>query len=616
VLATCVLAAAMAVSMQPASGASSSVVVTLDVISSTSLVTTGCATSTAGRTDFGTVQPGSTVLTSQDCALTFGSSNDTGRLLVFQRDGLGDALARATDGTPQAGWGAGGVLEVATAPPENAQVGRAFGLARQTDGKLVLSGSTDALGNAYITRVSPTTGAVDTSFADGDGDGVNGVGIIDYGVDITTAYAAVTDSRDRLYVIGIYGISGTDDAFIARYTAEGEVDNSWSGDGVAWFQFDGASTDDNSKYVQLDSQERAVVVGRTRVGGVDRAGVARFTVDGELDTTFSGDGRWSQDVLGGGGTVDSFDALAIRADDSFVAAGHGLVAADGADEQGIAVRFAEDGTASWTQKYDLGSATDRISHVAFDAAGRTYLSGRGRESAGNDDMVVARVDTATGVLDTATYGGGNGIASFDNANAIDNGTSMYVHADGRAMVVGQTLDGGDNDGFVGRARADGTPDTTFSGDGELVIDQVAGSADLAEFVLPGTDGGMLALGRSGANRTFLTRLSGVAIADFVFNSNDFNQGTSGAFGMCIHDAGATTTPTAPWTEAGTGNCTATLESNWRGIPDSSADAAAQVAAADPNVAAATIGFRFGVRTEIGTSKGTYEAPITFQVLAP
>lgn len=80
-----------------ASGATSTVVVTMDVPSATTLVTTGCAPGDAGVTDFGTVQPGAVVATSDDCAVTFGSSNDSASLRLAQSDGTGTAMARPTD---------------------------------------------------------------------------------------------------------------------------------------------------------------------------------------------------------------------------------------------------------------------------------------------------------------------------------------------------------------------------------------------------------------------------------------------------------------------------------------------------------------------------------------
>jgi photosystem II stability/assembly factor-like uncharacterized protein len=76
------------------SAATSNVVVTMDVTSQTTLITTGCLPGVADRTDFGIVQPGTGAVTGNPCAVTFGSSNDTSTLRTYQPDGRGTAMAQ------------------------------------------------------------------------------------------------------------------------------------------------------------------------------------------------------------------------------------------------------------------------------------------------------------------------------------------------------------------------------------------------------------------------------------------------------------------------------------------------------------------------------------------
>lgn len=89
----------LALAIGSATGAGSSVVVTMDVASTTSLSATGCAPGTAGVTEFGVVQPGASAVTTADCVLTWGSSNDTSMLRAYQSDGTGTAM-----GAPDAAW--------------------------------------------------------------------------------------------------------------------------------------------------------------------------------------------------------------------------------------------------------------------------------------------------------------------------------------------------------------------------------------------------------------------------------------------------------------------------------------------------------------------------------
>jgi hypothetical protein len=52
----------------------------------------GCQAGTADVTRFGTVMPGSSVITTRDCNVVWGSSNDSAMLRLYQRDGLGYAM--------------------------------------------------------------------------------------------------------------------------------------------------------------------------------------------------------------------------------------------------------------------------------------------------------------------------------------------------------------------------------------------------------------------------------------------------------------------------------------------------------------------------------------------
>ncbi|MCW2972027.1 MAG: hypothetical protein JWN72_300 [Thermoleophilia bacterium] len=128
----CAFACAGASSVQGASSSSSTVGVT--VLSATQLDTTGCAPNTAGVTLFGSVTAGSSTVTSADCVIAFGSSNDTSMLRIAQEDGAGRALVH--DGwTQQLASGSGLMHDVSAQDDQNAiavgTVGRIF---RTTNG--------------------------------------------------------------------------------------------------------------------------------------------------------------------------------------------------------------------------------------------------------------------------------------------------------------------------------------------------------------------------------------------------------------------------------------------------------------------------------------------------
>src|SRR5687768_11913602 len=122
------------------------------------------------------------------------------------------------------------------------------------------------------------------------------------------------------------------------------------------------------------------------------------------------------------------------------------------------------------QVVDLaGSANEMANAVAVDANGKIVLAGRmtvGTET----DFAVVRLN-ANGTTDT-TFGGGDGFLSIDFA-INDEATDVAIDASGRIVVVGTSNAGaGRNarDFAVARLTSTGTLDTTFSGDGKLEID--------------------------------------------------------------------------------------------------------------------------------------------------
>jgi hypothetical protein len=98
-----------------ASAATSSSVVSAVIPSATNINATGCAAGTPTITDFGSVMPGLPAVTSNDCVVIFGSSNNTSMLRMFQADAGGDAMLPAPVGGALAMWTMNGSLEDSSA---------------------------------------------------------------------------------------------------------------------------------------------------------------------------------------------------------------------------------------------------------------------------------------------------------------------------------------------------------------------------------------------------------------------------------------------------------------------------------------------------------------------
>jgi uncharacterized delta-60 repeat protein len=105
----------------------------------------------------------------------------------------------------------------------------------------------------------------------------------------------MTQSDGKVVVAGsAKGPGGNDDFYLARYHADGVngfvLDTSFGNSGVVLTNFASggkpSARDDYLRGAAIDSQDRIVAVGESR--GTDI--IARYTPDGQLDTTFSGDG--------------------------------------------------------------------------------------------------------------------------------------------------------------------------------------------------------------------------------------------------------------------------------------------------------------------------------------
>jgi uncharacterized delta-60 repeat protein len=216
-LLACALVAAsvLALAARPAHGASSSVTVTATVPSATNLTASGCASGTAGATSLGIVLPGTSVLSSADCTVVFGSSNDTSMLRAYQLDGTGKAMWRAPTGpldTTLAG-GTGKVVTNMTAGTDSAYVALP-----QPDGKLVSVG--DANGQLGAVRYN-ADGTLDTA-----GFGASGKVVLSLGA-ATSINSAALQPDGKIVVAGAYNNGTSWDCVVARLTSAGALDGTF-----------------------------------------------------------------------------------------------------------------------------------------------------------------------------------------------------------------------------------------------------------------------------------------------------------------------------------------------------------------------------------------------------
>lgn len=273
------------------------------------------------------------------------------------------------DGDLDSGFGDGGGVLTDFGRTED----RAFGIAIQSDGKIVAAGRTSVTPgprNFALARYNPG-GDLDGSFGNG------GLVRTDFGGDDRADDVAV--GADGKIVVAGSQLSPSSAFAVARYNANGSLDPVFDGDGKVLKDFGVAGETAFGVAVQADG--KAVVSGD--VGG--NFAVVRYGADGREDSSFDLDGSAVTDA---GGNDQGHD-LALQPNGKIVVAGPG---GSGADF--TFVRYRSDG--SLDQSFGTGGIAsadfgkqDVAWGVAVQGDGKLLAAGASISSGG--DFALARV---------------------------------------------------------------------------------------------------------------------------------------------------------------------------------------------------------------------------------
>jgi uncharacterized delta-60 repeat protein len=187
--------------------------------------------------------------------------------------------------------------------------------------------------------------------------------------------------------------------------------------------------------------------------------VARYNSNGSLDTSFSGDGlqttQFPFDTGDPGDATGAASDVAVQPDGRIVVAGYNFYI--GSPRFGLA-RYNADGSLDTTFSGDGVQTTDNgsgIGGIALQADGKIVAVGGHGFS---DYFVLARYTTG-GSLDPAFSGDGQVTTVVPPGGG--QGYDVVIQPDGRIVAAGET-----SDRFaVARYEANGSLDTSFSGDG-------------------------------------------------------------------------------------------------------------------------------------------------------
>lgn len=237
------------------------------------------------------------------------------------------------NGSLDTDFGAGGIvmtpsIDVGTSGNSN-DVPNAIVI--QSDNKIVAAGYSLS-GAAYVFSLVRynSDGSLDTSFD------VDGKVITQIGTSTDYAIAVAIQADDKIVSVGGSYLGGSYNFALVRYNVDGSLDTSFGVGGKVTTDLDAGFDFDIAESVAIQSDGKIVAVGsasdRLTLNGV--FALARYTTDGNLDTTFDTDGKVTTVI--GSGAKDYAKAVVIQADGKILTAGS---SSDGTSHDFALVRY-------------------------------------------------------------------------------------------------------------------------------------------------------------------------------------------------------------------------------------------------------------------------------------
>jgi uncharacterized delta-60 repeat protein len=275
----------------------------------------------------------------------------------------------------------------------------------------------------------------------------------------------------RLVAVGAGPVSEANglDVAVVRYNANGSLDSTFSGDGMLTTDL-GSSLDIFWGGMAIQNDQKIVAAGKKHTIGSDPAtmAVVRYLPDGSLDTTFDGDGK----VFTPFGGISSGEAVAIDSDEKIVVAGRADRDVDYASSRPVIVRYNPDGSldTSWGGTgiviTDFGlDWVQSYSDLAIQSDGKLVAAGAGDSMDGNGTRThyrfLARYNP-DGTLDSSFDGDGKILVSSGTSDS--HFITIVLQPDGKILAAGSEPGG---TGYVARFNSDGSLDASFGDSGEV-----------------------------------------------------------------------------------------------------------------------------------------------------
>ena len=362
-------------------------------------------------------------------------------------------------------------------------------LAIQPDGKIIAVGLADNFpntGDFGLARYNPD-GSLDLSFGSG------GIVTTDFGGFEEIGSAAIQPDG-KIVAVGRVLANSTSQFALARYKPDGSLDLTFSGDGKITTAFAGyAELGD----VVLQPDGKIVVAGNvfnspTGIGGF---ALARYSVDGTLDSSFGSGGKVTPNDVGIG--IEAGGVI-LQSDGKIVVTGRANNPTTGSPDFAI-VRFNPNGGldpsfgVNGKVFTDFLGGSDEPGDIVLQPTGKIVIAGRAADSSGTNRFALARYNT-DGTLDSVFGSGGKSTIEFSGLGEVN---GLVLQADGKFVAAGHAHDSasGNSDFAIIRVNSNGTLDMEFGINGKVTTD-FFGGADQQEAIVIQPNGKFVVAGNA------------------------------------------------------------------------------------------------------------------------
>ncbi len=224
------------------------------------------------------------------------------------------------------------------------------------------------------------------------------------------------------------------DFALVRYNADGTLDNFFSLDGKLTTDF--STHQDVITSIALQQNGKIVAAGYTDNGSNNDFAVARYNANGDPDNTFSGDGKQTTDFS----SYNDFGrGVKIQGDGKIVIGGYSGKSSV-KDNDFALVRYNTDGsldnTFNGTGKQVTtidGTSADYCNAITLGSGGTIIAGGYYLNTLSQNDFALVRY-TSNGRPDSSF--GTNGKLATDFANTDDKGSAITIGGDGKLVMAG------------------------------------------------------------------------------------------------------------------------------------------------------------------------------------